>query len=89
LQVNGWNENIILSEVSQAQEVKAVCFLLYVEYRPNTNTAILHTHINIYRTVPKEGQIEETKGRGKERKKMVNNYKVCHICVGTRCNKTH
>jgi hypothetical protein len=32
-------ENIILSEVSQAQKAKAACFLSYVEYRPNTNTA--------------------------------------------------
>jgi hypothetical protein len=33
--------NIILSEVSQVQEAKAACFLSYVEYRPNTNIAIL------------------------------------------------
>jgi hypothetical protein len=35
-------ENIILDEASQAQNTKsATCFLSYVEYRPNTNTAIL------------------------------------------------
>jgi hypothetical protein len=34
-------ENIILGEVSQAQRPKATCSLLYVEYRPNTNIAIL------------------------------------------------
>jgi hypothetical protein len=34
-------ENIILSEVSQVQKAKPACFLSYVEYRPNTNTAIL------------------------------------------------
>jgi hypothetical protein len=34
-------ENIILSEVSQAQKAQASCFLLYVEYRPNTNAEIL------------------------------------------------
>jgi hypothetical protein len=34
-------ENIILSEVSQVQKAKKSCFLSYVEYRPNTNTAIL------------------------------------------------
>jgi hypothetical protein len=32
-------ENIILSEISQIQ--KDICFLSYVGYRPNTNTAIL------------------------------------------------
>jgi hypothetical protein len=34
-------ENIILSDVSQVQRPKATCSLLYVECRPNTNTAIL------------------------------------------------
>jgi hypothetical protein len=34
-------ENIILSEVSQVQKAKSQCFLSYVEYRPNTNAAIL------------------------------------------------
>jgi hypothetical protein len=34
-------ENIILSEVSQAQKEKATCFLSYVECRPNANTVIL------------------------------------------------
>jgi hypothetical protein len=34
-------ENIILSEISQIKKAKAKCFLSYVEYRPNTNTAIL------------------------------------------------
>jgi hypothetical protein len=33
-------ENIILSEISQVQKAKATCFLSYLEYRPNTNTAI-------------------------------------------------
>jgi hypothetical protein len=32
---------VILSEVNQVQKPKAICFLLYVEYIPNTNTAIL------------------------------------------------
>jgi hypothetical protein len=38
-----WMElkNIILSEVSQAQKAKAACSLSYVEYRPNTNVAVL------------------------------------------------
>jgi hypothetical protein len=34
-------ENIIFSEVSQAQKAKSTCFLSYLEYRPNTNAAIL------------------------------------------------
>jgi hypothetical protein len=34
-------ENIILSEVSQAQKAKASCFLSYVAYRLNTNTIVL------------------------------------------------
>jgi hypothetical protein len=35
-------ENIILSEVSQVQRAKSHMFSLsYVEYRPNTNAAIL------------------------------------------------
>jgi hypothetical protein len=34
-------ENIILSEVSQVQRAKVTCFLSYVEYRPNANTAIV------------------------------------------------
>jgi hypothetical protein len=35
-------ENIILSEVSQAQKAKlCVLFYIYVEYRPNINVAIL------------------------------------------------
>jgi hypothetical protein len=38
-----WMElgNIILSEVARSRRPKAACFLSYVEYRPNTNTAIL------------------------------------------------
>jgi hypothetical protein len=34
-------ENIILSEVNGSEGQKAACFLSYVEYKPNTNTAIL------------------------------------------------
>jgi hypothetical protein len=34
-------ENIILNEVSQVRNPKVPCFLSYVEYRPNTNTAVL------------------------------------------------
>jgi hypothetical protein len=34
-------ENIISCEVSQAQKGKGCMFLSYVEYRPNTNAAIL------------------------------------------------
>jgi hypothetical protein len=34
-------ENIILSEVSQAQKAKSSCSLSHVEYRPNANAATL------------------------------------------------
>jgi hypothetical protein len=34
-------ENIILSEVSQAQKTKTHCVLPHVDYRPKTNTVIL------------------------------------------------
>jgi hypothetical protein len=34
-------ENIFLSDITQVQKAKAACFLSYVDYRPNTNTAIL------------------------------------------------
>jgi hypothetical protein len=35
-------ENITLSEISQVWKAKTLqCFLSYVEYRPNTNTAVL------------------------------------------------
>jgi hypothetical protein len=34
-------ENIILSEVSQTQKAKSHSYLSYVEYRPNTNAAML------------------------------------------------
>jgi hypothetical protein len=34
-------ENIILSEVSQAQKAKITCSPSYVDYRPKTNAVIL------------------------------------------------
>jgi hypothetical protein len=34
-------ENIILSEISQAQKTKIVCSPSYADYRPKTNAAIL------------------------------------------------
>jgi hypothetical protein len=36
----------------------------------------------------KVGLVEDTKGEGKEEKKIVNNNEIHHICVGTRHNKT-
>jgi hypothetical protein len=33
--------NITLSEGSQAQKAKIICFLSYVDYRPKTNIVIL------------------------------------------------
>jgi hypothetical protein len=40
-------ENIILSEVSQVQKAKGGSFLSYVEYRPNSNTAMLWNTGNV------------------------------------------
>jgi hypothetical protein len=41
-----------------------------VEYRPNTNiSTIIYTFKNIQNMYPKGRLVEETKGRGKERKK--------------------
>jgi hypothetical protein len=37
-------ENIILSEVSQAQQVKNACSPSYEDYRPKTNVAIFIGH---------------------------------------------
>jgi hypothetical protein len=40
-------ENIILSEVSQAQKAKITCSPSYSNYRPKTNVALLDTgHTN-------------------------------------------
>jgi hypothetical protein len=34
-------QNIIVSDVSQIKKAKTVCFLSYVEHKPNANSAIL------------------------------------------------
>jgi hypothetical protein len=34
-------ENIIISEVARFRILNSTCFLSYVEYRPNTNIAML------------------------------------------------
>jgi hypothetical protein len=34
-------ENIIKGKLARLRRPKAICFLSYVKYRPNTNTAIL------------------------------------------------
>jgi hypothetical protein len=70
-QVNGWNlENIILSEVSQAQKAKNSCSSSYADYRPKTNTTVLlemgHTKGSLH-----TGDI----GQGKETK----NLNVVHV----------
>jgi hypothetical protein len=58
-------ENIILSEVSQAQRPKIACSPSYVDYRPKTNAAVLwdtgHT-----KGRPRTGGI----GQGKETKNL-------------------
>jgi hypothetical protein len=40
-------ENIILSEVSQAQKAKITCFPSYVDYRPKTNAEYYWTWITL------------------------------------------
>jgi hypothetical protein len=44
-------------KVSRFRKPMAVCFLSNVEYRHNTNSAILYTHRNIYRTRIENGTI--------------------------------
>jgi hypothetical protein len=51
------------------RKTKAVCFLSYVEGRPNTNTSIIrYTYKYIQNMFPKVGLEEETKEGGKEEK---------------------
>jgi hypothetical protein len=87
-------ENIIFSEVTKFRKSKVPCFLSYVEYRPNTNTSVIHTHTQtqIYiqickEHVPRVGQVEETKV-GRKEGKLANNNEIHHIFVGPRHNKT-
>jgi hypothetical protein len=69
---------------------KAICFISYVEYRPNTNTSnIIYTYKYIQNMNQKVGLIEETKGGGKTGRKVAKNYEVHHICVGTTHKETH
>jgi hypothetical protein len=57
-------------QLASIRKPKATCFLSYVEYRPNTNiSTIIYTFKNIQNMYPKGRLVEETKGRGKERKK--------------------
>jgi hypothetical protein len=39
--VNGWNWNIILSKVNQAQKAKIICSPSYAGYRLKTNPVLL------------------------------------------------
>jgi hypothetical protein len=58
-------ENIILSEVSQAQKAKIVCSPSYVDYRPKTNAVIL------WDTGHTKGRLCNVGiGQGKETKKL-------------------
>jgi hypothetical protein len=54
-------ENIILSEVSQVQKVKGhMFFLIYGDYRPNTNIS------NIMKNRSCEREVTNRRGRVKE-----------------------
>jgi hypothetical protein len=67
------------------RKTKTACFLSYVEYRPNANTAILYIHRIICRTCTQRWDWKR-KSREEEKKerKTVNKYAVQHICTGTR-----
>jgi hypothetical protein len=56
---------------------------------PNTNTSIsIYTYMQ--NMCPIVGLSEETTGRGKEKKMIVNNIEIHYRCiVGTRHNKMH
>jgi hypothetical protein len=54
-------ENIILSEVSQAQKAKIICSPSYADYRPKTNAVIL---LDMDHTL--KGEHAWEKGKGKE-----------------------
>jgi hypothetical protein len=76
-------------KLARFRKPKAVCFLSYVEYRPNTNTSnIICTYKYIQNMYPKVGLLEETK-RGRKEEKIANNNEPHHIYLEIRHNKTH
>jgi hypothetical protein len=80
-------EKIILSEVSQVLKVKGYMLNLMLNVGPITYNQY-YVYIEIYtECVSTRGLVEETKGEGKKRK-IVNNYEVHCICVGTRYKET-
>jgi hypothetical protein len=61
LQGNGWNwRTLSLVKLARFRKPKAICFLSYVEYRPNTNTS------NILKDKPHKGEVTYERGRVKE-----------------------
>jgi hypothetical protein len=48
-------DNNVLSDVTQVENTKSTCFLLYMECRPNTNTVIL------WKTSHAKGRSQEVK----------------------------
>jgi hypothetical protein len=67
-------------QLARFRKLKVACFLSYVEYRSNTNTSnIIYAYKYIQNMYPKVGLEEETKGGGKEGKK-VNNNETLHLC---------
>jgi hypothetical protein len=58
-------------KLARVRKPKATCFLLYVEYKPNTNTSniiynITYTYKYIQNMYLKVGLVEEMKEGGKE-----------------------
>jgi hypothetical protein len=69
--------------LARCRKARVICFLSYVEFRPNTSTSIIiYTYKYIQNMYLKVGLVEETKGEGKEGK-LVNNNEISHICIGT------
>jgi hypothetical protein len=77
-------ENIIMSEVSRSRKTKAMCFLSYVEDRPNTIIRnIIYAYKYVQNMYPKVGLVKEAKRRGKEGKED----EIYHVCVGKDARK--
>jgi hypothetical protein len=85
-------------KLARFRKPKVTCFLLYVEYRPNTSNIIykvyvmytvLYIHyIYLHSIYLKVGLVEETREEEKREQKMANNNEIHHICVGPRHKET-
>jgi hypothetical protein len=82
-------QNIILSEVSQAQKAKGHMFSLICGIQTQYKYKQYYIYMEIYTEhVSKVVLVEETKG-GENKERKIENYKeIHHICVGTRHKET-